>query len=258
MRRLLKIVLLVLGLLAAGAAALLFSVFGGKAPIPDGMRIGAVAVVKDGYVSAYLLDTGQGEAALVDTGNDGDARAILAALTRRSLDPLAVKAVLLTHGDADHTNGAHVFPGATVMAMAPDVDLAEGKVARMPFASAHPTGIKVGQRLKDGDVLNVGTLRVEVFAVPGHTAGSAAFLIDGVLLLGDSAEVSSDGKLEPATWFFCQDRPQNRASLKQLAGRLAARAGDVRAIACSHSGVLTNGLEPLRELASRLASEKSP
>jgi hydroxyacylglutathione hydrolase len=256
MRRLLKIVLLLLVVLAAGAAALFFSVFGGKASIPDGMRIGAVTVVKDGYVSAYLLDVGQGEIALVDSGNDGDARAILATLARRSLDPLAVKAILLTHGDADHTNGAHVFKNATVMALAPDIDLAEGKAVRMPFSSPHSTGIKVGQTLKDGDSFNLGNLRVEVFAVPGHTAGSAALLIDGVLFLGDSAEITSDGWLEPATWFFCADKWQNRTSLRQLAVRLAGRAESVKAIACSHSGVSTAGFEPLRQLATRLASEK--
>jgi glyoxylase-like metal-dependent hydrolase (beta-lactamase superfamily II) len=94
--------------------------------------------------------------------------------------------------------------------------------------------------------------RIEVFAVPGHTAGSAAYLVRGALVPGDSAETTNDGRLEPATWLFCADRRGNRASLRELNKQLATRAGEIRAIACSHSGVLTRGLAPLTELVRSL------
>jgi hydroxyacylglutathione hydrolase len=255
MKRALKIGGVVLGALAIGIAVFLYAVLGGKAPIPGGLRIDGVEVVKDGYVSAYLVDLGPGEVALVDSGSDTRAEAILAALRSRGLGPEAVTAILLTHGDADHIGGAHVFPRAEVMALGPEVDLVEGRTVRGPFVSPHSTGIQVARDLTDGDAIDLGGVRFEVFAVPGHTPGSVAFLARGVLFLGDSAEFDSSDRLVPANWFFCGDRPTNRRSLQQLATRLEPRAADVRAIACSHSGVQSRGLTPLAELARRLRSD---
>ncbi len=251
LRRVIKWTLLVIGVLALGIAGLLASIFIGRPPIPDGLRLGAVEVVKDGIVSACLIELGPGAVALVDAGNDKHGAAILGALRRRGLGPEAVKAVLLTHGDYDHTNGAHLFPRAQLLALADDVALVEGRVGRA-LRGPHPNGLHVTRALRDGEVLELAGTRVEVLALPGHTPGSAAYLARGVLFLGDSAESTKDGKLEPATWLFCSDRPRNRASLRALADRLRSRASEVTAIVCSHTGALSRGLAPLLELSDRL------
>lgn len=258
MKRILKAAAVLAAVIALLMGLLFAVVMGGKATIPDGLRVDAVQVVKDGYVSAHLLDVGPGEVALIDSGNDAEAKAIVAALKARGLGLDAVKAVLLTHGDTDHVNGVRRFPGAAVMALERDVDLAEGRTARTPLLSPRPTGARVSRVLRDGEVVELGAARIEVFAVPGHTPGSAAYLARGVLFLGDSAEIREDGGLEAARWPFCENRAENRSSLKQLARRLESRAGEVKAIACSHSGVLTRGLAPLTELAGRLAKEPTP
>lgn len=247
----LKIVLTLVALLVIAAGGLYLSVFAGKPAIPGGLRLGDVEVVKDGYVSAFLIDVGPREVALVDAGNDERAGAIMAALQRRGLGPEAVTTILLTHGDVDHTKGARAFPRATVMALAADVDLAEGKVGRGPIGRPGPRGFKVGRVLRDGESLDLHGARVDVFAIAGHTPGSAAYLAKGVLFLGDSAEAERSGRLAAATWLFCSDRPRNRASLVELAQRLAPRAAEVTAIATAHSGVLSRGLAPLTELAAR-------
>jgi hydroxyacylglutathione hydrolase len=252
MKRFLKAFLIVLLVLAAAAGGVLYSAMGGRSPIVDGKKLAGVEVVKDSFVSIYILETGPREVVLVDSGNDKEGKALLAALGRRGLGPEAVKAILLTHGDGDHTAGAHLFPRATVMALAPDVALAEGRAVRMPIGSPHPTGLHVTRELKDGETLSLGAARVAVFAIPGHTPGSVALLASGVLFLGDSAEGASDGRLEPSNWLFCSDRPTNRASLRGLAKRLAPRAAEVKAIAPSHSGILERGLAPLKELAASL------
>jgi hydroxyacylglutathione hydrolase len=247
------VILVLVGLLVLALVVLGISVFGGKVPIPDGWHRDGVEVVKDLYVSAYLLDLESGGVALIDTGTDRSGKALLAALGRRGVEPEAVKAVLLTHGDTDHTAGAHLFPQATLMALAPDVPLVEGRAVRGPFGSPRPNGLHVARVLEDGEIIDLGGTKVEVLAVPGHTPGSAAFLARGTLFLGDSAEVASSGTLTVATWFFCGDRAQNRASLRALAERLEPCADEVKIIACSHSGVVTDGLAPLRVLAAQLA-----
>ncbi len=240
----------VLVVLALAVAALFAVTFGGLKAIEDGQELGGGArVVRDGFVAAYLLPSSDNVVALVDCGNDAQATAILAALKKRGLGADAVRVILLTHGHADHTAGCHNFPLATVYAFAQDKGLALGtEHAHGPLTSFSQTPpekrTKVDQLLVDGESINLGTLQVRAFAVPGHTAGSAAFVANEVLYLGDSAGITSDGKLRPAPWIFTDDPAQNRAQLKGLAARLTREKLAVKQLAPSHSGV-GEGLDAL-------------
>ena len=252
--KILKIVGLLVGVLVLALAALLFVTFSGGAPIRDGQRADGVEVVKDGFVSAFIVDIDDHDVALVDAGNDPQAKAIISALARRSLGADAVTAILLTHGDRDHIAGVAAFPRAMVMALEADIALAEGRELRSFFrffGSPRPNGIKVGRPLHPGESLTLGDLVVRVFAVPGHTKGSAAFLMRGVLFLGDSADVTKDGKLAAGRWLFTDNPAENRASLRQLAREIQPWSGEVKAIACAHSGMLTSGSSALTEFAAR-------
>ena len=90
---------------------------------------------------------------------------------------------------------------------------------------------------------------MEVFATPGHTAGSAVYVARGVLFFGDSARASRDGDMMKAVAFFSQDSGQNVASLKALAARLRTRAAEVKELAFAHTGPLV-GFQPLAAFAS--------
>lgn len=256
MKRLLRWVGLLLLVAVAAVvvlAGVVYASFRGLAPIQDGRKLDGVEVVKDGIVACYVVDLGPREVALVDACNDGSAKALRAALSRRGLGPDAVKAILLTHGDADHVRGAVAFPRAQVLALAPDVPLAEGRAVRMLrwLRGPRDTGVRVTRALSDGDVVDLSGVAFRVYAVPGHTAGSAAFLARGVLFMGDSAETTVEGALAPAKRLTSDDPAQNRASLARLAATLAPIAADVRVIAPAHSGLLANGLAPLLDLAHR-------
>jgi glyoxylase-like metal-dependent hydrolase (beta-lactamase superfamily II) len=223
-------------LLAAGAGAIFYSAFANNRPIADGQVLApGVQVVKDGFVSAVLLDDGPGKVALIDAGNDKSGKNVLAALQARGLGAASVDALFLTHGHPDHVNGAKAFPGAAVYALE----------AELPTVG---DAVHVTHLLHDGDLVDVGTLHVEVFALPGHTPGSAAYLTRGVLFFGDSAGGAKDGTLMPAVRWFSKDPSQNMASLKTLAARLRPRAAEVRTLAFAHTGPL-EGLGPLNTFA---------
>jgi hydroxyacylglutathione hydrolase len=245
----LLVLVLVLAVVLVGVVT-----FGGMPDIPDGRDLGGgTRVIKDGFVSLFVLDAGDGAVALVDAGNDPDGEAILSELGRRGLGPDAVKAIFLTHGHADHVAAVRLFPGAQVMALAEDVDLAEGRArGKGPLPKMVPApkrNVRVSKTLKDNETVHVGTLTVKVLAIPGHTGGSAAYLARGTLFLGDSADAQKDGRVDAAKWLFSDDAQQNRASLKALAARLAPRASEIKTLAFSHSGVLV-GFEPLAEFAA--------
>jgi glyoxylase-like metal-dependent hydrolase (beta-lactamase superfamily II) len=206
----------------AGLVVVLFvawyAIFAGTADIEDGLELAGFArTVKDGQVSIFVLDAGAGKLALVDAGDDPEGKALLGELKRRGADKAAVAAIFLTHGHADHIAACHLMPNARVYVGEGDVALAEG---REPSKGPLPRllgkvqrDVKVARGLHDGEVVDVGDLAVRAFAVPGHTAGSMAFLVRGVLFLGDSADAMRDGRLVAAKWLFSDDTAQNRASL---------------------------------------------
>jgi hydroxyacylglutathione hydrolase len=253
MKRVLKIVGLLLLLPVLALVALFVVMFVGNQEIPDGRELeGFARVVKDGHVSVGVLDAGDGTVALIDSGTDPEGKRLLAELERRHLGPDAVKAIFLTHGHPDHTAGCHLFPKVEVLALEADVPIAEGmEKARGPINRLLPImdrQVRVTRALKDGETVPVGNLSVRVFSIPGHTRGSAAYLVNGVLFLGDSADATKDGQLVGAKWPVTDDTAQNRASLRELAGRL--KPEEVKQLVFSHTGVLA-GFAPLQAFATK-------
>lgn len=237
MKRALKWVGLVVLVLAALAGTVWYMVFANNSPIVDGEIVPGARTVKDSYVSAVMLDVSPGKVALIDAGHDASGEALLAALKARGLAPDAVVAIFLTHGHPDHTAGCKAFPAAQVYALAAETGLI-GDAA------------KVGHPLQDGEVTQLGDLRVETFSVPGHTDGSAVYFADGVLFFGDSAGASKDGKVMKAVRLTSKDSAQNVASLQALTTRLKPRSAEIKALAFAHTGPLT-GFAPLEAFASQ-------
>lgn len=242
MKRILKIVALIVLLIVVGVGALLAVTFMGRRAVVDGQEVNGIRVVADGFTSFSVVPIDSRQVVLIDAGGDKAGTAVLGELTRRGIGPEAVSTIFLTHGHPDHTGAVHLFPNAQVMALEPDVALVEGRagsngpVTRLFPVS--PTGITVSRVLDDGDVVTVGSTPIRVYAVPGHTAGSAAYLVNGVLLIGDSGDVTSDGSLQGAPWIFTDNQPENRASLVRLEQRLVADGADVKAIVPAHSGAV--------------------
>src|SRR5205814_6849420 len=148
-----------------------------------------------------------------------------------------------------------MFPKAQVVALETEKPLIEGREgAKGPMTRmmpVSPTGITVAKPMKDGDSFMLGSHTVHVFAVPGHTQGSAAYLVDDVLFMGDAADTKSDGTVIGSPWVFSDSQPQDRASLVALDARLMRDNIPVKVIVFAHSGLLANGRAPLDAYAAR-------
>ncbi len=252
MKRMLKTVGVLVLAVVIGVVWLVAVTFMGRRAVEDGRQINLVRVISDGFSSLAVISISDRQVALVDAGQDQAGAAILRELLRRQMGPDAVVAILLTHGHPDHTGAIRQFPQAQVMALEAEVPLVEGLAgARGPLPRlfpVSPTGVTVTRVLQDGDVVTLGDAAIRVYAVPGHTAGSAAYFVNGVLLVGDSADVASDGTLQGSPWIFSDSQAENRASLVRLEQRLVSDGAKVTTIVPSHSGT-ADGLAPLTAFA---------
>ena len=252
MKRFLKIAGLVLLVLVVAIGGVLAVTFMGRQPIVDGQEFSGIRIIEDGFTAVGVIPVNDRQVALVDTGQDAEGDVIKRELARRQLQPDSVAAILVTHGHLDHIGSITQFPKAEVMALEVEVPLIEGRVgAKGPLPRlfpVRPTGIKVQRMLHDGDVVMLDTLPVRVYAVPGHTAGSAAYFVNGALFIGDSADIASDGRMQGSPWIFSDSQEQNRESLVSLEKRLVSDGVNVRVIIPAHSGA-ASGVAPLTAYA---------
>lgn len=246
-----KAIAVVLGLLVLSIVpivALGAVTFGGLAPLRDESLGTLGEVVKDGHVSIGVIDVGEDKFVLVDAGKDPEGEALVAALDRRGARPEDVVAIFLTHGHPDHLAGVGRFKKAKVHVLAAEVPYLTGKtdyLGPLPrLMGVENPGFRPIE-IADGDLLQVGTRTIDVFALPGHTAGSAAYLVDDVLFVGDGASLQADGAVRSGPWLFSDDVEQQSASLRALAKILKGRT--VKKVVFGHTGS-SGGKTPLESL----------
>jgi glyoxylase-like metal-dependent hydrolase (beta-lactamase superfamily II) len=121
----------------------------------------------------------------------------------------------------------------------------------MPGTNQAPVPPKIMniQYLSDGQTLDFNGDKIEAFALPGHTYDSSAYLVFGILFMGDSASGQYNGRIGSAPPFVSVDRNLNQRELKKLAVRLQYRKSDIEYLAFGHQGPI-KGLDPLLLWAS--------
>jgi glyoxylase-like metal-dependent hydrolase (beta-lactamase superfamily II) len=185
---------------------------------------GPLVSMIDLFTSCQLLETSAGPV-LFDACWRKDELA--ARLREQGHAPQDVIAVLLTHGHPDHVGGLESLSSARLLALPEEQEL----ITRN--AKGDPT---IDEALTDGQVLRFGATDVRVYGVPGHTRGSAAFLVDGALVVGDSGLITSAGAFTHVPDDRSEDPAQVKSSVVALTDRLTAEGQDVRWIVPAHSG----------------------
>jgi glyoxylase-like metal-dependent hydrolase (beta-lactamase superfamily II) len=190
------------------------------------------------------------EPAIVDTGiASSPAEGMVSALEALGRSIEEVRWVLLTHGHIDHLGGAHALSELTggrakVAIHEADVHLLRSRRAHVdlymdvrrqylddPHAEEEQTrmadAVISGEMepdvlLKDGETLSLGgDVTVSVHSVPGHTAGSVAYVVDGQddVFTGDAVQVHGAANGFPGY----EDPAAYRSSLRYLRDEIRPR-----------------------------------
>lgn len=145
--------------------------------------------------NVYLIFD-EGEWILIDIGYEESVDEIIELI--RELDfPLSqCKLLVATHADVDHIQGlakAHQIVRAPVAAHQLAAEPLKRGDKLKTFAEIEAQGIsmempsvEVETLLDDGDTIQVGDVRVEVWLTPGHTDSQLSFRIGDLLLSGDN------------------------------------------------------------------------
>ncbi|MBC8569814.1 MBL fold metallo-hydrolase [Zongyangia hominis] len=176
-----------------------------------------------GYLqeNCYIVYDEEKRAAVVDPGDE--AGRLLQALEKLGVQ---VEAILLTHGHYDHTGavpdiqrkyGAKLCIAKADAKMIEDLDLSAVLNQRWK-----PGEAQVDRFLVDGDVIEVGKLRFDVIATPGHSKGSVTYRCGDTLFTGDTLFQGDCGRTD----LYGGSYDEIKASLKKL----AALEGDYRVL----------------------------
>jgi len=136
------------------------------------------------------------EGAIIDPGDEGEH--ILKAAGEMGLD---IKHIIATHGHFDHNAGV-----AQLKKELPDVPFLLHEEDLFFVKDSKGTAMKWGIRidqvpdpdgfLKEGDTIEVGSIKLEVIHTPGHSPGGISLLCDDGIFVGDTLFQGSIGRTD--------------------------------------------------------------
>lgn len=111
-----------------------------------------------------------------------------------------VEYILLTHGHFDHIMGLTSLKqalGAEALICKDDLVISDN-INEFTSLFGLPDVIPptYDKYIKDGDVINVGNLKIKVIHTPGHTEGGVCYLIEDNLFSGDTLFKQSVGRTD--------------------------------------------------------------
>jgi glyoxylase-like metal-dependent hydrolase (beta-lactamase superfamily II) len=228
---------------------------------------------KPHVIAAFLLRGPDGPV-LIETGPSSTLPTLLSALRQLGVDPEHVRDVLVTHIHLDHAGAAgywarqgarvyvhregapHLIDPSKLVASATRIYGAQMETLWGAIPSAPAERVVV---VGDGEILEVGGLRIEVIESPGHARHHHVYRLGDVAFTGDAAGI----RLPEVDWIDLPAPPPEfdleawHVTLARLRGlrlrrlyrtHFDASPGDVDAELRSFDDLLTRGADVVRRM----------
>jgi glyoxylase-like metal-dependent hydrolase (beta-lactamase superfamily II) len=204
-------------------------------------------------VNVYLIDGGS-EFLLIDIGYLETVEEIVELIRQMDFNLSTCKMVIATHADADHIQGlarSRELLKTRVAAHPLSVEPIESGDAILTYASIKAQGFeipmppcKIDLLLREGDVIAVGDVKLDVWHTPGHTAGQLSFKMGNLLFSGDN--IYKDSCVGAIDAHHGSDIPKFLDSLKRIL------ADDADFLLPSHGPVFRHDNRILQKAIDRL------
>ncbi|HVE78467.1 MAG TPA: MBL fold metallo-hydrolase [Gemmatimonadaceae bacterium] len=191
----------------------------------------------------YVARTDSGVVA-VDLGWVGAERALRGALREIDATPNDVVAVFLTHSHRDHIAAWPLVRHARFYLGAAELPRLVGGAEHRGALTRAAEAVRRTRRPADGELdlrpfahdtaIAFGRDTVWGYLVPGHTAGSAAYVVRGVLFAGDAATKRPLTSFRGAHPGYSDDVGASRESMRSLFARLAREGARVVTLCTAH------------------------
>lgn len=149
------------------------------------------------YTNTYLIyDEKTYEGALIDIANNIEK-------IQEYVETLKIqlKYLILTHCHADHIGGLKEikkkYPQLKILIHEKDASgLTKDEINLSHLLEVDSNFIEADLTLKDGDIIELGEIKIKVIHTPGHTAGSISLLTGDALFSGDTLFRGSHGRTD--------------------------------------------------------------
>lgn len=202
-------------------------------PLPSGKIEGTeIIAIRNRSNNLFFVPTGR-EWFVIDAGSD--AKAIKREMERMSIDGQKVKGLFLTHTDYDHVASISLFPNAVIYMSKQEEQMIDGSVYRQLIKKNKLPQLGNSNRIvwmMDQEIITLNEHNVRMIGAPGHTKGSAMYVVDEkYLFTGDAFRVS---KGEILIHPYTMDRIQAGKTIQSMKEEL----GNYTKVFTSHYGIL--------------------
>lgn len=175
---------------------------------------------------------------VIDAGSDS--KSVKQEMERMSIDGAKVRSVFLTHTDYDHVASIVLFPNAAIYMSKQEEQMID-KTTRRQFLKKNSLPQLSNSNkiiwMTDNEIIDLGEHKIRIIWAPGHTRGSAIYVVDEAYLFTGDAFKVVDGHISVHP--YTMDRKQAWETIQSIKDELK----NYKKVFTAHYGMIENDMK---------------
>lgn len=196
-----------------------------------------IIAIKNRINNLFFIPSGD-DWIVIDAGSDS--RSVKQEMERMSIDGAKVKSVFLTHTDYDHVASIALFPNAAIYMSKQEEQMID-KTTRRQFLKKNSLPQLSNSNkitwMTDNEIIDLGEHKIRIIWAPGHTRGSAIYVVDEAYLFTGDAFKVVDGHI--LVHPYTMDRKQAWETIQSIKDELK----NYKKVFTAHYGMIENDMK---------------